>query len=306
VNQRDFISPCHDISVSHYRTNSLTLRAPAKINWFLKVTGKRDDGYHNIISLMQCISLYDDLILEHADTIEVVSDSDIPLDDNLVYKAASLLKKYTSYRKGAKIVLQKDIPLGAGLGGGSSNAAYTLSGLNMLWGLELNNEKLSSIGAEIGSDVPFFLNSPSAIVEGRGEKVSPIKLNSSMVLLLVKPPISVSTAWAYASFDKLNDSKLTKKTIDIKLLCRAFKKQDFASLSTMLSNDLEKVIIERYPVVGEIKNRLLERGVVISAMSGSGPTVFGVFDNKDMAENAIEAMWPSVYGGWYKVVETLI
>jgi 4-diphosphocytidyl-2-C-methyl-D-erythritol kinase len=282
------------------------MRAPAKINWFLKVTGKRDDGYHNIISLMQCISLYDDLILEHADTIQVVSDLDIPLDDNLVYKAASLLKKNTSYRKGAKIVLQKGIPIGAGLGGGSSNAAYTLSGLNMLWGLELNNEELSSIGAEIGSDVPFFFNGPSAIVEGRGEKVSPIKLNSSTVLLLVKPPISVSTAWAYASFDKLNDSRLTKNTIDIKLLCQAFKKQDFASLSTMLSNDLEKVIIERYPVVGEIKNRLLERGVVISAMSGSGPTVFGVFDNKDMAEKAIEAMWPFAYGGWYKVVETLI
>ncbi len=306
MNQRDFTSPHRYISVSPYRSNSLNLRTPAKINWFLKVTGKRDDGYHNIISLMQCISLYDDLILEHADTIEVVSDLDIPPDDNLVYKAASLLKKYTSYRKGAKIVLQKDIPIGAGLGGGSSNAAYTLSGLNMLWGLELNNEELSSIGAEIGSDVPFFFNGPSAIVEGRGEKVSPVKLNSSMVLLLVKPQISVSTAWAYASFDKLNDSRLTKKTIDIKLLCQAFKKQDFASLSTMLSNDLEKVITERYPVVGEIKNRLIERGVVISAMSGSGPTVFGVFYNKDLAEKTIEAMWPSAYGGWYKVVETLI
>ncbi len=306
MNQRDITSPRPYISGSPHRNNSLTLRVPAKINWFLKVTGKRDDGYHNIISLMQCISLYDDLILEHADTLQVVSDLDIPLDDNLVYKAASLLKKHTSYRKGAKIILQKGIPIGAGLGGGSSNAAYTLSGLNMLWGLELNNEELRSIGTEIGSDVPFFLNGPSAIVEGKGEKLSPIKLDSSTVLLLVKPPISVSTAWAYASFDKLNDSRLTKKTIDIKLLCQAFKKQDFASLSTMLSNDLEKVIIERYPVVGEIKNRLLERGVVISAMSGSGPTVFGVFDNKDMAEKAIEAMWLSAYGGWYKVVETLI
>ncbi|MEW6418047.1 MAG: 4-(cytidine 5'-diphospho)-2-C-methyl-D-erythritol kinase [Nitrospirota bacterium] len=300
--------------------NPLTLRAPAKINWFLKVIGKRDDGYHNIISLMQCISLYDDLVFEHADTMEVVSDLDISIEDNLVYKAASLLKQYTSYRKGAKITLQKDIPLGAGLGGGSSDAAYTLSGLNMLWGLELNNEELSSIGAEIGSDVPFFFNGPFAILEGRGEKVSPFKINSSTVLLLVKPPISVSTAWAYASFDMLRMhgerstersrrrpvEPLTKKTIDIKLFCQAFKKQDFASLSTMLSNDLEKVIIDRYPVVGEIKNRLLEKGVVISAMSGSGPTVFGVFDNKDTAEKAIKAIRHSVSGGWFKVVETLI
>ncbi len=306
MKRSDFVSPLHCLSVSPYRSNSLALRAPAKINWFLKVIGKRDDGYHNIISLIQCISLYDDLVFEHADTIEVVSSLDMPPDDNLVYKAASLLKQYISYRKGAKIVLQKGIPVGAGLGGGSSDAAYTLSGLNMLWGLELNNEELSSIGAEIGSDVPFFFNGPFAIVEGRGEKVSPFKINSSTVLLLVKPTISVSTAWAYASFDKLRMhgepvEPLTKKTIDIKLFCQAFKKQDFASLSTMLNNDLEKVIIDKYPVVGEIKNKLLEREVVISAMSGSGPTVFGVFDNKDMAAKAIEAMRPN----WCKVVTTI-
>ena len=288
------------------RHSSLSVKSPAKINWLLKVIGKRNDGYHNIISMMQCISLYDNLVFEHADTIEVVSDLDTPLDNNLVYKAASLLKQYTSYRKGVKIILQKGIPVSAGLGGGSSDAAYTLSGLNMLWGTELNDEELSSIGTEIGSDVPFFFNGPFAIVEGRGEKVSPVKLNSSTVLLLVKPHVSVSTAWAYASFDKLNDSRLTKKSIDIKLFCQTFKKKDFDSLSTMLSNDLEDVIIDRYPVVGEIKNRLLERGAAISAMSGSGPTVFGVFDNKDMAEKAIETMWPSAYGGWYKVVDTLI
>jgi 4-diphosphocytidyl-2-C-methyl-D-erythritol kinase len=288
------------------RCSSFSLKAPAKINWFLKVIGKRDDGYHNIISLMQCIRLYDDLVFEHADTIEAVSDLDIPPDDNLVYKAASLLKQYTSYRKGAKIILHKDIPLGAGLGGGSSDAAYTLLGLNMLWGLKLNNEEISSIGAEIGSDVPFFLNGPFAIVEGRGEKVSPFKINSSTVLLLVKPPISVSTVWAYASFDKLrihggHVKPLTKKTFDIKLVCQAFKKQDFASLSTMLSNDLEKVIIDRYSVVGEIKNRLLERGVVISAMSGSGPTVFGVFESKEEALSAAKEMGSN----WCRVVTTI-
>ncbi len=265
--------------------SSFSLRAPAKINWFLKVIGKRDDGYHNIISLMQCISLYDNLMFDHSDTIEVVSDSDIPLDDNLVYKAASLLKQYTSYKKGTKIVLQKNIPIGAGLGGGSSDAAYTLSGLNTLWGLSLNNRELSSIGAEIGSDVPFFLNGPFALVEGRGEKVTPFKINSSIVLLLVKPTFSVSTAWAYTSFDKLNINGLTKKTVDIKLFCQAFEKQDFASLSTKLNNDLEKVVIERYPVVREIKYRLLERGAVISAISGSGPAVFGVFKSKEIASS---------------------
>jgi len=283
------------------RYSSLSVKSPAKINWFLKVIGKRDDGYHNITSMMQCISLYDTLVFEHADTIEVVSDLDTPFDNNLVYKAASLLKQYASCRKGVKIILQKGIPVGAGLGGGSSDAAYTLSGLNMLWGLELNDEELSSIGTEIGSDVPFFFNGPFAIVEGRGEKVSPVKLNSSTVLLLVKPPVSVSTAWAYASFDKLNDSRLTKKSIDIKLFCRTFKKRDFASLSTMLSNDLEDVIIDIYPVVGEIKNRLLERGAAISAMSGSGPTVFGVFESKEEALSASKEMGSN----WCRVVTTI-
>ncbi|MBI5188775.1 MAG: 4-(cytidine 5'-diphospho)-2-C-methyl-D-erythritol kinase [Nitrospirae bacterium] len=278
------------------KNSSLSLRAPAKINWFLTVLGKREDGYHDILSIMQCINLYDDLIFEHADTIEVVSDLDIPLEDNLIYRAASLLKRYTSYRKGAKIVLQKDIPVAAGLGGGSSNAAYTLRGLNMLWGLGLSNEELSSIGSELGSDVPFFLNGSFAFVEGRGERVTPLKINSSVVLLLVKPPISVPVAWAYA-----NISWLTKKTDDIKLFCHTLERRNFVSLNTMLNNDLEKAVIEKYPVVGELKERLIERGAVISAMSGSGPTVFGVFDNRDTAKKAVKAMKPN----WCRVVETV-
>lgn len=286
----------------------LSLSAPAKINWFLTVLGKREDGYHDILSIMQCINLYDDLIFEHADTIEVVSDLDIPLEDNLIYKASSLLKRYASYRNGVRVILEKEIPVSAGLGGGSSNAAYTLRGINMLWRLGLSNEELSSIGSELGSDVPFFLNGPFAFVEGRGERVTPLKINSSVVLLLVKPPISISTAWAYASFDKLRMygepvvEPLTKKTNDIKLFRYTLNRKNFVSLNTMLNNDLEKAVIERYPVVGELKERLIERGAVISAMSGSGPTVFGVFDNRDTAEEAVKAMNPN----WCRVVETLI
>jgi len=290
------------------RQSSLSLRAPAKINWFLNVIGKRNDGYHSIISLMQCISLYDELIFKHSDTIDVMSNVDINLKDNLVYKAAYLLKQYTSYKYGVKIVLHKDIPIGAGLGGGSSDAAHTLSGINILWGLGLNNEDLSSIGAEIGSDVPFFFNTPCALAEGRGEKILPWKTNSSVILLLIKPRMSVSTSWAYASFDKLkiSDTELTKKPFDIKLFCQAFENRDFAYLSNMMNNDFEKVVIKRYPFVGSLKKRLLEKGAKISAMTGSGPTVFGVFDSRDIAEKAVEAMKPSTYGGWCRVVETLI
>ncbi|MEW6161907.1 MAG: 4-(cytidine 5'-diphospho)-2-C-methyl-D-erythritol kinase [Nitrospirota bacterium] len=286
----------------------MRLRAPAKINWFLTVLRKRDNGYHDIRSLMQCIRLYDDLLFNHENTIEVISDLDIPLEDNLVYRAASLLKRHTSCKKGAKIILRKNIPVGAGLGGGSSDAAYTLLGLNKLWNLGLNNRELSLIGLEIGSDVPFFLNGPSAFVEGRGEKVTPLKINSSIVFLLVKPPVSVSTAWAYESFDKLRiygepAEPLTKTTVDIKLFCQVLRKRDFTCLNTMLNNDLERAVVKRYPIVGEIKERLLERGAVISAMSGSGPTVFGVFGSKERALSAAREMGSA---NWCKVVETLI
>jgi 4-diphosphocytidyl-2-C-methyl-D-erythritol kinase len=192
------------------------VRAPAKINWFLSVLAKRDDGYHDIYSFMQRVSLYDDLLFYGADALEVICDSDIPLEDNLVYKAASLLQKYTSCRKGIRIILHKNIPLSAGLGGGSSDAAFALLALNTLWGLGLTKRELTTIGLEIGSDVPFFLNGPSALIEGKGEKITHLNINAPMALLLVKPPVSVSTAWAYK-----NMKKLTKKPIDIKLFCQA-------------------------------------------------------------------------------------
>jgi len=274
----------------------LNLRAPAKINWFLSVLARRKDGYHDINSLMQRVSLYDDLLFHSASTLQVICDSDIPLEDNLVYKAASLLQNYTSCRKGIKIILHKNIPKSAGLGGGSSDAASTLLGLNTLWGLGLKNRELAAMGLEIGSDVPFFLNGPSALIQGRGERITHMDFDSSMALLLVKPRVSVSTAWAYKSV-----KKLTKKTIDIKLFCRAFDERDFASLSSMLKNDLEKIVVKEYPVVGKIKNGLLEQGSVLSAMSGSGPTVFGVFESTANASSAAREFGEH----WCRVVTTV-
>jgi 4-diphosphocytidyl-2-C-methyl-D-erythritol kinase len=272
------------------------LRAPAKINWFLSVLARRNDGYHDIHSLIHRVSLYDDLVFYNADTIEVICDAAIPLEDNLVYKAASLLQKYTSCRKGIKVILHKNIPASAGLGGGSSDAAFALLGLNSLWGLDLTKRELTAIGLEIGSDVPFFLNGSSALIEGRGEKITHMNINVPMVLLLVKPPVSISTAWAYK-----NLKKLTKKTIDIKLFCQALNKGDFASLSNMLKNDLEKAVVKRYPLVGKIKDSLLEYGAFISAMSGSGPTVFGVFDSTETASSAANELSQN----WCRVVTTL-
>ncbi|MGB9715216.1 MAG: 4-(cytidine 5'-diphospho)-2-C-methyl-D-erythritol kinase [Thermodesulfovibrionales bacterium] len=279
----------------------LSIKAPAKINWFLSVLRKRDDDYHDIETFMQCIELFDIIHLYNSDKIEIVSNLNIPVQDNLVFKAVSLLKRYTSDKKGVKIVLQKNIPVSAGLGGGSSDAAYTLLGVNKLWGLGLTEEELVKLGLKIGSDVPFFIGNTSAFVEGRGEKITTVPIDVEIILLIVKPHFTVSTKWAYSSFDKLRIGKLTKRTVDIKLFCKALNNKDFSSLKEILINDLEGVVIKRYPAVGEIKKRLLERGALISSMSGSGPTVFGVFESLEEAKNSSK----SFKDCWTAVVRTM-
>ena len=275
----------------------LSLSAPAKINWFLSVAGRRDDGYHDIVSPMQCVTLFDNLTFEDAGRLELVSDLDVPVSENLVYRAAALLKKHTSYAGGARICLRKDIPLAAGLGGGSSDAACTLMGLNRLWRLRLGREDLMELGARIGSDVPFFIDGPFALIEGRGERVTHLRTEGSVAILLVKPDIPVSAAWAYHSYK----TELTKKLVDIKLFCQALAGKDFASLGDMVFNDLEHTVIGTYPVVAEIKKKLKENGACVASMSGSGPTVFGVFNTADEAYRASAAMGKN----WCRVVETL-
>ena len=276
----------------------LLLKAPAKINWFLEILNKRDDGYHNILSAMQCVDLFDDLFFEKSDEIELISDLKIPPEDNLVYRAAVLLKKYSSYRGGAKIILKKYIPQAAGLGGGSSDAAYTLLGLNRLWELRLETKTIAGLASEIGSDVPFFIYGMFSIVQGRGEKVRALKNGSSVAMLLVKPDIAVPASWAYSSY---RAAKLTKKHIDIKLFCQFLGKKDFTSLRSMISNDLEKPVIDKYHAVEDIKKTLIESGAVISSMSGSGPAVFGVFNSAEQAASASKNMGAN----WCRVVRTL-
>ena len=275
----------------------ISLKAPAKINWSLSVLNKRDDGYHNIISPMQCVDLFDMLTFEEADEIRVSSDFDVPVKENLVYKAAALLRNASACKLGSKIELRKNIPVAAGLGGGSSDAAYTLIGLNRLWGLNVEKEGLMRLAAEIGSDVPFFLAGMFALIEGRGEKVTEMNTKSSLVLLLVKPDVPVSTAWAYNSFK----TRLTKKAIDIKLFCQALDAKNFAFLRETVFNDLEDVVVRKYPVVGEIKRMLVQSGALFSLMSGSGSTVFGVFNTADEAARASKKL----PGKWCRVVRTL-
>jgi len=275
----------------------ISLKAPAKINWFLSVLNKRDDGYHNIVSPMQCVDLFDVLTFEEAEDIHLLSDLSIPAEGNLVFKAAALLKRASSYKFGARIELQKNIPVAAGLGGGSSDAAYTLMGLNRLWGLNFDRKALMDLAAEIGSDVPFFLAGNFSLIEGRGEKVTAVNTECSMILLLVKPDISVSTAWAYNSFK----TGLTKKTVDIKLFCQALDRKNYTFLRDAVWNDLEDVVIRKYPVIGELKEQLRQNGALLSLMSGSGSAVFGVFNT---FEEAVRAS-TTLRGSWCRVVRTL-
>lgn len=277
---------------------AFVLKAPAKINWFLSVLNKRTDGYHNIVSLIQSISLFDTLMFEKSEGLEVRSDiADLPAEKNLVFKAAALMQELTGVRSGARITLKKDIPLAAGLGGGSSDAAAALVGLDRLWRLNLNQDRLRDIGAELGSDVPFFIGNVFAVVQGRGESITSLGGPVEAPLLLVNPGIPVSAAWAYEALQ----IGLTKKAVDIKLFCQGLVRKDFNLLRSLMVNDLEPPVIHAYSEIGRIKELLLQQGALVSAMSGSGSTVFGVFRTEAEAQSASGGMGSY----WCRVVTTL-
>ncbi len=274
------------------------IRAFAKINWFLAVLGIRDDGYHDISSLMQCVDLCDTLLFDRSDDLVLLSDIPcLPLKKNLVHRAACLLRDVAGRGRGAKIVLKKHIPLAAGLGGGSSDAAATLVGLDRLWETDLGIDRLREMGAAIGSDVPFFIGNAYAAVEGRGERIRPLRGAPKLSLLLINPGIAVSTAWAYAACQV----GLTKKPGDIKLFCQTLARKDFMALSSMMVNDLESAVVNAYPEIGRLKEQLFRLGASVAAMSGSGSTVFGVFHSDEEALRASRHMGAN----WCRVVRTL-
>lgn len=279
----------------------VTVKAPAKINWSLSVLRRREDGYHDILSLIQAVGLYDTLTFEDSQEIEIVSNQFIKKENNLVYKAIVALQNFTGINRGVKVTLKKEIPIGAGLGGGSSDGAATLKALNEFWQIGLSNEQLIEIGKTLGSDVPFFFSLPLCIVRGRGEILEPLKINKAYTLLLVKPSFGVSTRWAYEAlnmrgqltenYEKINNS--------IWLLYENLCK---GRLNLDLWNDFEKVVEKRYPEVGKIKRKLIEAGAKQSLMSGSGSTVFGLFEGVAEAQSALNKF----SGYWCKVVQTLI
>ncbi|MEK7678562.1 MAG: 4-(cytidine 5'-diphospho)-2-C-methyl-D-erythritol kinase [Deltaproteobacteria bacterium] len=275
----------------------IILPAPAKVNLFLRILGKRKDGYHEISSLMQPVSLYDHVTVTVSEGAGVTASSlnqSVPKDnENIAFKAAALFLKEAGLDKRVNIWLDKRIPMGAGLGGGSSDAAATLKGLNTLLGAPFDNDKLKALGALIGSDVPFFIQCRPAIASGRGEALAKVSL-PSYHYILINPGFEVSTAWAYGNFD------LTKSNKDNNLLYSYPSHPPITqggdggdgvdTIKGLLVNDLEAVTSARYPAIGEIKKTLKDSGAVATLMSGSGPTVFGIYRNRIDRDRAFQLL----------------
>ncbi len=276
----------------------LTLRAPAKVNLCLRVLGRRPDGYHDIDSLFFQVSLYDTLTLEPAAefSFECEGEEAGPLQDNLVVRTARLLQEVCGVSRGARICLLKKIPSGAGLGGGSSDAASALLGLSLLWGLGLGADQLQKLGASLGSDVPFFLSGAAARVTGRGECVAPFAPKMTIPLLLVKPACRVSTAWAY------RELSLTKGDGNYKLPCSGGPDTGLEAILSGLSNDFEVPVFRQFPEIEELKLRLLSAGAAGAVMSGSGSAVAGLFESEQKAREAARRF----SGEWHVVARTLV
>ena len=265
----------------------LQFKTPAKINLGLHIHKKREDGFHELETILQMVTWFDELQLEGTcEKVELFCDTpEIPNDEtNLVVKAARLLQKHFPGRcAGVNITLKKSIPSGAGLGGGSGNAAGVLLALNHLWDLKIPRKDLITMSSELGSDVPFFLMSPCAIGTGKGEILEPIENPINFYILMVYPNLPLSTPWVYGNL-KL---KLTKPENNISILANFLIRSKFAQLGAALYNDLEPVVFKRYPEILEIKNELLRSGAGGALLSGSGSTVFGIFDNPDLAKKAL-------------------
>jgi 4-diphosphocytidyl-2-C-methyl-D-erythritol kinase len=277
----------------------MLLKSHAKVNLFLKIGKKLKSGYHNIQSVMQPIQLHDKISFEKLseDVIIVQSNNpDLESKGNLAYKAALLLKDKFKAKDGVRISIEKTIPMSAGLGGGSSNAANTLLILNKIWDLKISQKKLIELGAEIGSDVPFFIVGKTALVEGSGNKVKPLRKSTSINIVLVNPGIKVSTSWAYKHFDKNKTKNLNKK--DIKKLISAINKKEVKKISENICNDFDGIIEKKYKITKDIKTNLKKFGALNSSVSGSGPTVIGIFDSIYTAREAyykLKDLYPFVY-----------
>lgn len=274
--------------------NSIEMYSNAKINLSIDIFGKREDGYHEVAMILHEVDLSDIIHIEKRNRkIEVsCSTPHLPTDDrNIAYKAAQVFFRHTGIDEGTGITITKRIPISAGLGGGSSNAAHVLIGLNELYETGLTKDQLEFLASKLGSDVPFFIQGGTAICTGRGEIVEKIDTDTVFDILIISPEIAVSTKEVYDAYkDESNDKRpLTENLID------ALKSNDSITVAKNLINVLEGVTLKMYPEIREIKTKLLEMGAINSLMSGSGSAVFGIFKSRYDAVIAADRNTESKY-----------
>lgn len=271
------------------KMDSIELKARAKINLSLDVLGKRADGYHDVKMIMQTVGLHDRVFIESArEGINVACNSRwVPSGSgNIAYKAAQLLIDELKIKNGVRIRIDKRIPVAAGLGGGSSDAAAVLNGLNTMFALGLEQSELMELGRKIGADVPFCIRGGTMLAEGTGEVLTELPSFSGMNIVLVKPRIGVSTAWVYKNLD-LN-AIVSRPDTDTMIQALESKRPDI--LAANMVNVLETVTVKRHSIIHGIKERLKGLGALGSMMSGSGPTVFGLFGDFNTAANAYKVI----------------
>lgn len=264
-------------------TDTLTRKAYAKINLGLDVVRRLENGYHEVRMIMQTVGIYDVLTFTAGQSgIRITTDSgELPVgEDNLIYRAARLLMETYNISAGVDIHLEKHIPIAAGMAGGSSDAAATLLGLNELFALGVSEERLRQLGVRIGADVPYCIMGGTALAEGIGELLTPLPPAPQCVLLVAKPDIQVSTKYVYEHLDAGNSWQHP----DIDGMRRAVENGDLSGVIARLGNVLETVTIEAYPVIDRIKREMVSGGARGSLMSGSGPTVFGIYDSREQAQ----------------------
>jgi len=271
--------------------DSIHVAAPAKINLGLSILGTRPDGYHDIETLFQKISLYDEITIRRTGRNGEISltcdDPTVPTDtSNLAARAATLLMQDCGVATGLAIALKKRIPAGAGLGGGSSNAAATLHAVNRLLDLHLSDADLMRYGRQLGADVPFFvISAPAAYAQGIGDLLTPVCMRTAFWVLIVFPRITISTAWAYTTFSRFNSlTKLSKHSIHLNSF------NTLEDICANLQNDFERVVFPAHPRIQVLRDRLLRTGARAAALSGSGSSVFGLFGTAEACARAHEAL----------------
>lgn len=269
--------------------NEYRIKAYAKINLGLDVVRRLENGYHEVKMVMQTVDIYDVLDFQRtAGGIVITTDSgELPTnEDNLIYKAAKLMIEKYHITEGVKIHLEKHIPIAAGMAGGSTDAAATLKGMNRLFDLGCTLKDLMELGVNIGADVPYCVMGGTALAEGIGEKLTPLAPAPDCYVLVAKPDINVSTKYVYEHLD----AQEIRKHPDIDGMVEAIAEESLQGILDRMENVLETVTVSAYPIIQKIKDRMKELGAINSLMSGSGPTVFGIFVEKDMARRAYDKL----------------